>query len=309
MINVGIIGYGYWGKIWAAKIAQSDQFRLRGIHSNSSLELTSNVPFYSKAEDLIRHDDIEMIFIFTPVASHFDYVMAALENKKHIFVTKPVALNSSVLSRLLKKSEEVDRQVYVDHTFLFSPEYRTFKNLAELKPRPHFVQAYRLQMGKIQPNSNVFLELVYHDIYIVFDLFKNDNIVEIKANASSTLASEYYDIGEVFIKLNSGIKIRFSASQTSIDKNKLFSLRGSDYILNWNYGNKICEIQFVDESVIDKVDRRLVSLPINKVDAIDNYLNEIASKLNGLPGFVVDLHEALKVHRVLDQIIEQVKRY
>ena len=95
MINVAVIGYGYWGPNIARNFNSCDGFRLKVICDGEAERLKKasatfpHVEVTSDTKELCKRTDIDVVCIITPVFTHFDLTRAALENGKHVFVEKP----------------------------------------------------------------------------------------------------------------------------------------------------------------------------------------------------------------------------
>jgi predicted dehydrogenase len=95
MINVGVVGCGYWGPkhirsfhelAGAANlttVCDVEEDRLRQVRTQYPHLVT-----VSKYKELLR-DNVDAIVIATPVNSHYDLAKQALLHKKHVFVEKP----------------------------------------------------------------------------------------------------------------------------------------------------------------------------------------------------------------------------
>src|ERR1044072_1195592 len=100
MINVGVIGYGYWGPnllrnfMAAPGSAVTSVCDLRDERLSSLGKLYPGIKTCSDATDLINDQQIDAVIIATPVSSHFDLAMSALKAGKHVLVEKPLAAKS-----------------------------------------------------------------------------------------------------------------------------------------------------------------------------------------------------------------------
>jgi len=95
MINVGVIGFGYWGPNVARNFNASPEARLTAIcdlRPQRRLVATSTYPFikaYSTPEELINDPEIDLVAVITPVSSHYELARKALLSGKQVFVEKP----------------------------------------------------------------------------------------------------------------------------------------------------------------------------------------------------------------------------
>ncbi len=82
----------------------------------------------SDSQQVFTNPDIDAVFITTPHNTHAAMVCQALENKKHLFVEKPLAMNRDELSQVQQASEQnPDQCVMVGFNRRFSPHIEAIK--------------------------------------------------------------------------------------------------------------------------------------------------------------------------------------
>ena len=69
--------------------------------------------------------------ISTPVGSHYDLAMQALESGKHVLVEKPMATTVAEVDQIAKLSKDNDLVAMVGHTFLYNPAVRYVKKFID----------------------------------------------------------------------------------------------------------------------------------------------------------------------------------
>ena len=90
MINVGIIGFGYWGPNLARNFSMASNVELLKIADKNLNRCNIAKKSYPKVEitknpdELIQDSNIDLVVIATPVSTHFDLAIKALENGKHV---------------------------------------------------------------------------------------------------------------------------------------------------------------------------------------------------------------------------------
>ena len=112
MINIGVIGYGYWGpnivrnfnSIGNAKVVSlcdKDEGALgKAVKLYPALSTTTNVL------DIVSSKDIDAVAIITPVYTHFELAKKALENGKHIFIEKPFTSTAGQAEELVELAQK-----------------------------------------------------------------------------------------------------------------------------------------------------------------------------------------------------------
>ena len=115
MIKVGVIGYGYWGPnlvrnfMAAPGSAVTRVCDLRGERLSSLGKLYPSLKTCNNSTDLINDPEIDAVVIATPVSSHFELAMAALQAGKHVLVEKPLAAQSDHARQLVDEAAKYTR--------------------------------------------------------------------------------------------------------------------------------------------------------------------------------------------------------
>ena len=192
MIKVGVIGYGYWGPnlvrnfmtATGSAVARVCDFREERL---SSLEnLYPSLKTCSDSTELINDPQIDAVVIATPVSSHFDLALAALQAGKHVLVEKPLAAKSDQARRLVDEAAARKLVLLVDHTFVYTPAVRKIRELITSGQlgQIYYYDAVRVNLGLFQHDVNVIWDLAIHDLSIM-DAVLPDKPVAISATGIS----------------------------------------------------------------------------------------------------------------------------
>ncbi|NIS77726.1 MAG: Gfo/Idh/MocA family oxidoreductase, partial [Deltaproteobacteria bacterium] len=122
-INVGVVGCGYWGPNLirnfraqagcdVKRVCDLDVERLRHMKN-----LYPEVETTTEFSDLVEDKEIDAIAVATPVNTHFELAMKALEAGKHTFVEKPMAMSTSECDEMNRLAAEKKLTIMVGHTF------------------------------------------------------------------------------------------------------------------------------------------------------------------------------------------------
>lgn len=108
-INVGLIGYGYMGKMHTLCYEnikyyydlEGKKINLYALSSSKSIDEIGNYKkAYTNYKDLINDENVDVVDICLPNSMHKEVLIEAIKAGKHIYCEKPLALN-------LKEAEEV----------------------------------------------------------------------------------------------------------------------------------------------------------------------------------------------------------
>ncbi|MBI2833250.1 MAG: Gfo/Idh/MocA family oxidoreductase [Acidobacteria bacterium] len=175
MIGVGVIGYGYWGPNLARNFAEAPNARLVAVSDRRPERLAlaqARYPSIRASTDpgeLIRATDVDAVVIATPVSTHANLAMAALEAGKHVLVEKPLASRSEDAERLIEEAARRGLTLMVDHTFVYTGPVRKMKDLigrGELGELLYY-DSVRVNLGLFQHDVNVLWDLAVHDLAIL----------------------------------------------------------------------------------------------------------------------------------------------
>src|SRR4051795_9721474 len=100
MINVGVIGYGYWGPNLVRNFFETPGATVKSVADLDARKLDMVQRRYPSLGitpdfiDLIKDPRIDAIAVATPVNTHFELAMAALKAGKHVWIEKPITETS-----------------------------------------------------------------------------------------------------------------------------------------------------------------------------------------------------------------------
>jgi predicted dehydrogenase len=175
MINVGVIGYGYWGPNLVRNFAETPGSQIVGVSDLRPDRLTLVKARYPAVKTTTNHRDlftdptINAIAIATPVSTHFDLAMQALKAGKHVLVEKPMTATSEESIRLIEKAERRQRVLMVDHTFVYTSAVRKIKELIATNSlgEIYYYDSVRVNLGLFQHDVSVIWDLAVHDLAIM----------------------------------------------------------------------------------------------------------------------------------------------
>ncbi|HKV32284.1 MAG TPA: Gfo/Idh/MocA family oxidoreductase [Candidatus Dormibacteraeota bacterium] len=174
-IRIGVIGYGYWGPNVVRNFAEVPGSRVVAVSDMRQERLdqvAARYPAVRTATDgraLIQDPSIDAVVIMTPVSTHYELALAALQANKHVLVAKPIATSSSQAARLVAEAARRKRVLMVDHTFIYTGAVRRIKELVDSGSlgRLYYYDSVRVNLGLFQHDVNVLWDLAVHDLSIM----------------------------------------------------------------------------------------------------------------------------------------------
>lgn len=175
MINIGVIGYGYWGPNLVRNFAEIPNAQIAAVSDLNPERLALAQRRYPAAymttdhRDLLSDSKIDAIVVATPVSSHFHLAMQALEAGKHVLVEKPLAATTEQAMRLLDEAARQQRILMVDHTFVYTGAVRKMRELVagNALGDVYYYDSVRVNLGLFQHDVNVIWDLAVHDLSIM----------------------------------------------------------------------------------------------------------------------------------------------
>ncbi len=182
VLRVGVIGYGYWGpnivrnfnSLQGTRVVRvcdaQPEALARAARAHAGIELTSI------ASDVLSATDIDVVAVVTPVWTHFDLALEALNNGKHVFVEKPFTSTVEQAEQLIELAEKKGLTIMVDHTFLFTGAVRKIRQLVEdgTLGKLYYYDSMRVNLGLFQHDVNVLWDLAPHDLSIMDFLLREE---------------------------------------------------------------------------------------------------------------------------------------
>lgn len=175
MINVGVIGYGYWGPNLVRNFFANSSTSVAMVCDRDSARLEKLGTLYpavrvtTSPDELIRDPEIDAVLIATPVDAHFSLGMAALQGGKHVLIEKPIATTAAQARQLIEEADKRGLVLAVDHTFVFTGAVRKMRELVgtEAFGPVRYYDSTRVNLGLFQHDVNVLWDLAVHDLSIM----------------------------------------------------------------------------------------------------------------------------------------------
>ena len=207
MINIGIVGFGYWGPNLARSFAAQPDCQLLGIceiddaRRNFAKQKYPSVHVTTDYSEFLKLKNLDAVLISTPVGTHFKLAREALFAGKDILVEKPFTASTAEAEELIMIAEKKSRIIAVDHTFLFTGAIQKIKEVIDSGEigELYYIDGVRINLGLFQHDVNVIWDLAPHDISIINYLIKAEPIA-VTAVGSSHTNSGYEDIAYLHIE-------------------------------------------------------------------------------------------------------------
>lgn len=82
-------------------------------------------------QELIAHNDVDLVSIVTPPSTHMEIALAALDQRKAVLCEKPMALNAAEAARMVEKANATGVLALVDHELRFLNSRRVMRGMLQ----------------------------------------------------------------------------------------------------------------------------------------------------------------------------------
>ena len=219
MVNIAIIGYGYWGpnlvrnffsleSVRVLMVADSRQERLNLVSKSfPSIRTTLS------AEAVFNDKEVDAVVIATPIHTHYTLASEALLKGKHVLLEKPMTVSVAEADKLIQLATKQERILMVDHTFLYTGSVKKMKELITKGEigKINYFDSTRINLGLFQPDMNVLWDLAPHDISILRYLV-DEKPYSVNATGKSHTPNRIENVAYMTVNYQSGLIAHFSCS-------------------------------------------------------------------------------------------------
>lgn len=232
-LRVGVVGIGHLGKEHARiyktlpgvdLVALCDQDESRKERADGL-----GVPFYTDFRQLFGY--VDAVSIATPTFTHHAIAKEFLKAKIHTLIEKPITLRLEEADELMDLARANQCALQVGHIERHNPG---FKRIGEIAKNIRFFEIHRLGPfnGRIT-DCGVVLDLMIHDIDIVFGLIKSE--VSFFDAVGVNVLTPFEDIANVRIKFKNGAVADLTASRMTFEKQRKIRIFQEDAYISLDY--------------------------------------------------------------------------
>ena len=234
MVGIGIVGVGYWGPnlvrsflslpdCGPVRVCDAKPGRLQYIQQQfPPVEVTSSY------DDLLADPRLDAICIVTPVSTHKDLALRALDSGRHVLVEKPLAPTADQARALVDRAAARSRILAVGHLFVYHPGivYLRDQVAAGQLGKICSMESERVNLGPPASEVDVVWDLGVHDVSIALYLADQEP-VEVTAFAGRYVHPSLLDMALLVIRYEGGALSHHHVSWLSPIKLRRFFAAGS----------------------------------------------------------------------------------
>ncbi|HKR88782.1 MAG TPA: Gfo/Idh/MocA family oxidoreductase [Phenylobacterium sp.] len=211
MLNIGVIGYGYWGPNLVRNFSELDGCQVTAVADLDPAKIALVKRRYptlhatTDIEEVLAAPDIDAVVIATPVRTHYSLAMQALRHGKDVWLEKPMTETADQARRLVDEAERRGRLLHVDHTFVYTGAVRKMREIiagGDLGQMLYY-DATRVNLGLFQHDVNVISDLAVHD-FAILDYLLDEAPASVTASGTSHYPGTPENLAHITLYYDSG---------------------------------------------------------------------------------------------------------
>ncbi|HNR74094.1 MAG TPA: Gfo/Idh/MocA family oxidoreductase [Cyclobacteriaceae bacterium] len=331
-IKFAVVGFGHIGKRHATIINDFKGAKLMAIVDSDSAAkdhalFPAGVPFFTSIQDFFNSNiPVDVVCICTPNGLHIEHALIALENKCHVVVEKPMGLTRQSCERVVEKSLQVARNVFVVKQNRYSPPSKWLKQIVAdgilgdilmVQVNCYWNRDDRYYKkgswkGTMALDGGTLFTQFSHFIDIMFWVFGDvKNIYAALRDFNHQNTTEFEDSGTVnfeFVKGGLGC-INFSTSVWDTNMESSIAVVGTNgsVKIGGQYMNEIeyCHVKDYEKPVLPETNPPNDYGPFKGSAANHHYVFEnVVNTLNGSDTITANALEGMKVVDIIERIYQ-----
>ncbi|MBD1830135.1 Gfo/Idh/MocA family oxidoreductase [Microcoleus vaginatus GB1-A2] len=190
-IGIAVLGAGRWGVNLIRNFLKHPNSEVLAVVDPNRDSLAAVQKQFNLDASVILATDwsqvqalpgLEAVAIATPASTHYILAAAALQQGYHVLAEKPLALNLTEAIELCQLAEKQQRQLFVDHTYLFHPAVDRGKRIIQQHQlgKLRYGYAQRTHFEPVRHDVDALWDLAVHDIAI-FNTWLEQTPIEVRA--------------------------------------------------------------------------------------------------------------------------------
>jgi len=270
-VKVIQIGMGGWGKNHARILSQRGVLTaICDTDSNKAKEFGAkySVNYYSSLELLLKSEKFDAAFVCTPTSTHFSIAMTLLQQKKNVFVEKPMTYLShegDQLQNIAYKNKVVLTCGYVER---FNPAVAVVKEYVKTKKYGELIMLEFHRENRMPlhiKDVGIIYDTSVHDIDTAMWLF--DDTPEVVFARSGKIRHDHEDFATIVLGFKDNKVAVISSNWITPTRIRKFDAVCGDAIISSDFISQ--EVRIVTDNGTE-IPRKNVEEPL--LLEIDNFL-------------------------------------
>ncbi|AFZ07851.1 oxidoreductase domain protein [Oscillatoria nigro-viridis PCC 7112] len=190
-IGIAVLGAGRWGVNLIRNFLEHPNSEVLAVVDpnrdslaavQKQFNLDASVILATNWSQVQALPGLQAVAIATPASTHYTLAAAALKQGYHVLAEKPLALNLTEAIELCQLAEKQQRQLFVDHTYLFHPAVDRGQRIIQHHQlgKLRYGYAQRTHFEPVRHDVDALWDLAVHDIAI-FNTWLEQTPIEVRA--------------------------------------------------------------------------------------------------------------------------------
>lgn len=270
MLQIAIIGYGYWGKNLVRNFYSLPDCTVRLVADTDANKLASLKQLYpgialtTNLQEVFADHAIDAVVIATPVFSHYVLAKQALLAGKHVLVEKPMTASVAEAEELIELAGRKNKLLMVDHTFLYTGAVEKIKALVRSGEigKINYIDSIRINLGLFQSDVNVLWDLAPHDISICASMIP-EIPYSVQARGISHTRNGIENIAYLTLNYASDLIAHFNCSWSSPVKLRQMLFGGDKKMVLYNDMEPTEKVKIYDAGFDVKSDEEISKIKVD----------------------------------------------
>lgn len=259
-LGIGIIGAGYWGPNLVRNFDALADAQVHWVCDKKPGRLEfirekfPHVPLTDDLDVLINDPRVDAIVIATPVSTHRDLALRALDAGKHLFIEKPLADSTMHAKDIVRAGVEAKRIIAVGHIFLYNPAVLTMRELisAGAIGQLCYAESGRVNLGPPASEVNVIWDLAVHDLAVLLYLW-NQLPIQVTAYGKNFVHPSLTDVAFLHVAFADGTFGEHHISWLSPEKVRRFFVAGTNGSLKFDDMATEGKLRQIDQGIDSRI--------------------------------------------------------
>ncbi|HTL90440.1 MAG TPA: Gfo/Idh/MocA family oxidoreductase [Leptolyngbya sp.] len=237
-ITIAVFGVGRWGVHLLRNFLQHPNAKIVAVIDPcleqleavaQRFELSDRVFLTTQWQDALELSNLDAVVITTPAATHYELITAALKQNLHVLAAKPLTLNVTESIQLCRLANQQQRQLVIDHTYLFHPAVIRGRSLIQSGQLGDLRYGYatRTHLSPVRFDVDALWDLAIHDIAIL-NFWLGESPCQVEAIGSVWLQKGLADTVWATLTYPSGFRATLHLSWLNPDKQRRSCIVGEN---------------------------------------------------------------------------------
>lgn len=278
-MKIAQIGVGGWGKNHARVLSQfgvltavcdADQKRAKETGEKYG------VNHYTSVDSMLREAQFDAVFICTPTSTHFDIASKIIQQKKSVFIEKPMTYESkqgAILLELAKKNKVLLTCGYIER---FNPAVESVKEFVKSKKYGELIMLEFHRENRMPlhiKDVGIIYDTAVHDIDTAMWLF--DDTPEVVFARSGKIRHEHEDFATIMLGFKDNKVAIISSNWVTPARVRHFNAVCTDGIISADF---ISQEVRIEKDHGAEIPRKEIAEPLTV--EIKNFLDSVEGKEN-----------------------------